>query len=205
MDSRFSAANSFIRLTRSVSFASVDSISLPLLVPTHRLLTRFDRELRSPTAAGATPAAAAAAKTSKSSAATRTAAESPASAEHATDHGADPPAAAAASSSTTGRAVSESPDDANDDENKDQDRPDGDRRGIVSGPLNRTSGRGAGKRHAAIVGDVFGELPGRGFDAGAVISLEKVGAHQAACVAGAGVVDDGLETIADFGPILAFR
>src|SRR6266436_2864358 len=37
MDSRFSAANSFIRLTRSVSFASVDSILLPLLLQSHQL------------------------------------------------------------------------------------------------------------------------------------------------------------------------
>src|ERR1700688_5204633 len=45
MDSRFSPANSFIRLTRSVSFASIDSIVLPLL----EQLTNYDRELLSST------------------------------------------------------------------------------------------------------------------------------------------------------------
>src|SRR5580700_5373629 len=44
MDSRFSPANSFIRLTRSVSFASVDSILLPL--PCRNSLN-YDRGLRS--------------------------------------------------------------------------------------------------------------------------------------------------------------
>src|SRR5580700_3156181 len=43
MDSRFSPANSFILLTRSVSFASVDSILLPL--PCRNSLS-YDRGLR---------------------------------------------------------------------------------------------------------------------------------------------------------------
>src|SRR5580704_746052 len=41
MDSRFSPANSFMRLTRSVSFASIDSILLPLLVQTHESQSRI--------------------------------------------------------------------------------------------------------------------------------------------------------------------
>src|SRR5690348_3837704 len=41
MDSRFSAANSFIRLTRSASFVSFESIALPLLLRTHRPRARI--------------------------------------------------------------------------------------------------------------------------------------------------------------------
>src|SRR5579859_2150629 len=37
MDSRFSAANSFMRLTRSASFVSFESIALPLLLRTRQL------------------------------------------------------------------------------------------------------------------------------------------------------------------------
>jgi len=66
------------------------------------------------------------------------------------------------------------------------------------------SGRRCGERYTAIVGDVFGELPCSGFDAGAVISLEKIGAHQAACVARAGIVDDRLEAVAYFDAVGAF-
>lgn len=47
-------------------------------------------------------------------------------------------------------------------------------------------------------------MPGSSFNASAVISLKKIGAHEASRIAGTGVVDDGLETVADFSPILTF-
>lgn len=68
----------------------------------------------------------------------------------------------------------------------------------------RPNRRRYGKGHAAIVGDVLGELPSGGFHAGAVITLEKIRAHEAARIAGPSVVDDGFETVADFGPVFAF-
>src|SRR5580765_6304388 len=196
MDSRFSPANSFIRATRSVSFASVESIPLPLLRKIH--------ELHLPTAAGAAAATTPAAKTAKSSASAGTASEPASTTEHATDHGADPPAAtSAATSAGTGGASSHGRDDMNDEENKDKDGPNGERGGIVIPPAHGHGWRRSGKRYAAIIGDVFGELPSGGFDAAAVISLAKKWNHGAACITGARVIDDRLETVADFGPIFA--
>jgi len=65
------------------------------------------------------------------------------------------------------------------------------------------SGGRCGQRDPAIVGYELGELPGGSFDAGTVVSLKKIGAHQAAGVASAGVVDDRLEAVADFDAIFA--
>src|SRR6185437_3550873 len=157
MDSKFSPANSFIRATRSVSFASVESIPLPLLRKTHKL--------RLPTAASAAASTTSAAKTTKSSAASTAAgaaAKSASTTEHATDHGADPPAAA--SSAAAGTASSHGPDDLNHEENKDKDGPKGERSGIVIARADRRGRWRSGKRYAAIIGDVFGELPSGGFD-----------------------------------------
>src|SRR5580704_9536613 len=105
MDSRLSAAKSFMRLTRSVSFASVDSILPPLLgspqkrADSRNLYTQNPaKKLRLPTAAGAAAARTATAKTTETSASTTrtaagTSAKATTTAEHATDHGADPPTA----------------------------------------------------------------------------------------------------------------
>ena len=161
--------------------------------------------MRLPTAAGAAASATPPAKTAKSSTAATAAgaaAESPA-AEHATDHGSDPPAAA--SSAAAGSASSDGSDDMDDEENEDEDGPNREGRGIVVARLDRRGWRSSGKRYAAIGGDVFGELPSGNFDSGAVISLAEKGNHGAASVTRARVVDDGLETVADFGPIFAFR
>ena len=75
---------------------------------------------------------------------------------------------------------------------------------MVIAPPDLPRRSACGERHAAIVGDVFGELPSSGFHAGAVIALEKIRAHEATRIAGPRVVDDGFETVADFGPIFAF-
>src|ERR1700719_3392578 len=108
MDSRRAAANSLMLLTRSVSFASVDTSLLPLFGPPQwvrhkRVQTREPcrklytqtpaRKLRLPAAAGANATAAAASKTTETSATAprTTAAAASSTAEHATDHGANPP------------------------------------------------------------------------------------------------------------------
>ena len=75
---------------------------------------------------------------------------------------------------------------------------------MVIARLDGPRSRRCGERHAAIIGDVFGELPSGGFNAGAVIALEKIRVHEAARIAGPSVVDDGFETVADFGPVFAF-
>lgn len=164
--------------------------------------------MRLPTAAGAAASTTPAAKTAKSSAASTAAgaaAESASTTEHATDHGADPPAAAssAASSAATGGASRHGPDDMNDEENKDKDGPKGERSGIVIPRADRRGRGRSGKRYAAIIGDVFGELPSGGFDAAAVISLAEKWNHSAASITGARVIDNRLEAVADFGPIFA--
>jgi hypothetical protein len=163
------------------------------------------KKLRLPTAAGAAAAAAATAKTAESTttAAARTATESSAtaSAEHATNHGAYPPAAT--SPSAAGPASGDGSNDVNNHENENENGPNGNRRRIISSP-DGPNRRRCGERHAAIVGDILGELPGSGFYAGAVITLEKIRAHEPASVAGASVVDDWFEAVAYFDAVSAF-
>ena len=164
------------------------------------------KKLRLPTAAGAAASAAATAKTAEATttaSAARTATESSAAttAEHATNHGANPPAAA--SSPATGPSPRDGSNDVNYDENENQNRPDGNRRRIISSP-DGPSRRRCGERDTAIVGNIFGELPGSGFYAGAVISLEKIRAHEPASVAGSSVVDDWFEAVAYFDAVGAF-
>jgi hypothetical protein len=76
--------------------------------------------------------------------------------------------------------------------------------GTVITSLDGSNGWRCGKRHASIVGNKFSESPGCSFDAGAVISLEKIGAHQAASVTGPSVVNDGFEAVAYFDAVGAF-
>src|SRR5579872_3440684 len=172
MDSRFSAANSFMRVTRSVSFASVDSILLPLPVRTSALgrqplyTQTASNKLRLPTAAGAAASAAAATKTAEASSTAAGTAPESTSAQHAANHGANPPAAA--SSSAPGRVSNGCAEYANDDEDDDQNRPDGERPRIVFARPNWPGRRRCAKCHTSIVGDVFDELPGASFDASAV-------------------------------------
>ena len=69
--------------------------------------------------------------------------------------------------------------------------------------LNGANRRLRAKSDSFVLGDVIGELARSDFDAGAVVSLTKIGNHGASSVAGASVVDDGLEAVTDFGPIFA--
>ena len=68
---------------------------------------------------------------------------------------------------------------------------------------NGASGRRAGEGDAFVVGNVFGQLPGGDFCGGAEIVLTKERNHRASGVAGASVIDDGLETVTDFDAVLA--
>lgn len=66
-------------------------------------------------------------------------------------------------------------------------------------------GRRFGKSDAPVGSDVTGKLTGAGINARAVVALSEKRNHCAAGVACAGIVDDRLETIANFGPILVFE
>lgn len=163
---------------------------------------------RSPTPASPSTAATPAPKTSESSSATAPASgtSTEATSTHRpADEWAEPPAPAAAAPAASGGTSNDGPDDVKDKKDQEKNQPEGDRSGTAFRPRSRLGGLRCGERDASISGDVSGELPGACFDTGAVISLAEERDHSPAGVTGAGVVDDGLEAVADFCPIFVFE
>ena len=69
---------------------------------------------------------------------------------------------------------------------------------------NGAGRRSARKRDAFVIGNVFGELPGRDFGGCAEVILTKQRDHGTAGVASTGVGDDRFETVADLDAVFAF-
>ena len=68
---------------------------------------------------------------------------------------------------------------------------------------NRSSRRSARESDTFVVGNVLGQLPGGDFDSGADIVLSEEGNHRTTGVARAGIINDGLDAVADFDAIFA--